>query len=127
MNAMAHRLRFHSAVPVDLVVALDYYKDVSPKLANRFRDIVDKRLDEIAAHPELFPVDVSPIRFAKIDRFPYSIFSFRRPNSYPSSQLFTAHPIPPNGEAVNDFRHTTRICSKARSGQPSLRPRHACC
>ena len=72
--AAVHKLRFHSAIPDDLVNALDNYEEVSPKLANRFRECVDRRLDEIAKHPELFPVDVPPIRFAKIDRFPYLIF-----------------------------------------------------
>ena len=55
---VAHRLRFHSAIPDDLVNALDYFEGVSHTLANRFRDSVDKRLDDIA----------------KIDRFPYLIF-----------------------------------------------------
>ena len=74
MIVVAHRLRFHSAIPDDLVNALDYYEGVSHTLANRFRDSVDKRLDDIAKNPELFVFDAPPIRFAKIDRFPYLIF-----------------------------------------------------
>ena len=73
-NAVARRLRFHKAIPDDLVNALDYYEGVSPRLANRFRENVNRRLDEIAKHPEMFPVDIPPLRFAKIDRFPYLIF-----------------------------------------------------
>ena len=53
-NAVAHRLRFHSAIPDDLAKALDYYEEISPTLANRFRDKVDRRLDQIAEHPEVF-------------------------------------------------------------------------
>ena len=77
---MTHRLRFHSAIPNDLVGAIDYYEGISPELANRFRDNVDRRLDEIAKHPEMFPTDVPPIRFAKIDRFPYLIFFLTKPD-----------------------------------------------
>ncbi|MCG8583226.1 MAG: type II toxin-antitoxin system RelE/ParE family toxin [Pirellulales bacterium] len=71
---MAHRLRFHTAIPDDLVNALDYYEEISPDLANAFRESVDRRLDEIVESPERFPVDIPPIRFAKVDRFPYIIF-----------------------------------------------------
>lgn len=74
MIAVSHRLRFHTAIPDDLVNALEYYESVSGKLANRFRTSVDKKLDEIAISPESFPFDISPVRFAKIDRFPYLIF-----------------------------------------------------
>jgi plasmid stabilization system protein ParE len=48
-------------------------------LSNRFRKSVDKRLDNITQNPELFPFDVSPIRFAKIGRFPYLIFFVVKP------------------------------------------------
>ncbi len=71
---MARSLRFHPAIPDDLVKALDYYEEISPTLADSFREKVDRRLDEIAEHPELFPFDLPPIRFAKVDRFPYLIF-----------------------------------------------------
>ena len=78
MNAVARRLRFHKAIPGDLVNALDYYAEVSPELASRFRENVDSRLDEIMKHPPMFPFDIPPIRFAKIDRFPYLIFFVER-------------------------------------------------
>ena len=71
---MAHKLRFHSAIPDAPLSALDYYDGLSVALGNRFREHVDRRLDEIAHNPEMFPIDVSPVRFAKIDRFPYLIF-----------------------------------------------------
>ncbi len=71
---MARRLVFNSSIPDDLAVALEYYEEISPALANRFRENTDRRLDDIAERPESFPVDIPPIRFAKIDRFPYLIF-----------------------------------------------------
>jgi plasmid stabilization system protein ParE len=61
-------------IPDDLAEPLDYYEKISSDLANRFRASVDQRLDDIAERPESFPVDVPPIRFAKIDRFPYLVF-----------------------------------------------------
>lgn len=71
---MTDELRFHSAIPDDLVNALDYYDGISSALGNRFRENVNRRLDEIANDPEAFPFDIPPIRFAKIDRFPYLVF-----------------------------------------------------
>lgn len=71
---MAHRLIFNPSIPDDLVAALDYYSEMSPALADRFRSAVNRRLDNIAERPESFPVDVDSIRFAKIDRFPYLVF-----------------------------------------------------
>jgi plasmid stabilization system protein ParE len=73
INAVAHKLRFHAAIPDDLIKAFDYYDEVSLRLADRFRKGVDQRLNDIAKNPEVFPFDISPIRFAKIDRFPYLI------------------------------------------------------
>lgn len=71
---MAHKLRFHSAIPDDLVNALDYYDRVSNTLGNRFRENIDRRLDDIVNNPEAFAFDVPPVQFAKIDRLPYLIF-----------------------------------------------------
>jgi hypothetical protein len=71
---VAHKLIFNPLIPDDLAEALDYYEKISPDLANRFRTSVDRRLDDIAERPESYPVDVPPIRFAKIERFPYLVF-----------------------------------------------------
>ena len=73
-TAVAHKLRFHVAIPDDLINALDYYDTISNALGNRFRENVERRLDDIASHPEAFPFDEAPIRFAKVDRFPQLIF-----------------------------------------------------
>ena len=71
---MAHRLIFNASIPNDLAAALDYYEEISPALADRFRVAVDQRLDDIAERPESFPVDIPPIRFAKTHQFPYLVF-----------------------------------------------------
>ena len=65
---MARRLIFHPNIPNDLASTLDYYKSIAAELANRFRQNVNRRLDDIADRPESFPFDLEPIRFAKITR-----------------------------------------------------------
>ena len=77
---MAHRLLFEPAIPGDLAGALDYYEEISPTLANRFRRSVNQCLDRIAKQPESFPFDIQPIRFAKVGRFPYLILFVVKPN-----------------------------------------------
>ena len=71
---MARRLILNPSIPSDLTAALNHYDEISPALGNRCRAEVDRRLDDIADRPESFPLDVSPIRFAKLHRFPYIIF-----------------------------------------------------
>jgi plasmid stabilization system protein ParE len=70
---VARRLIFNGAIPDDLAAAIDYYMEISPALADRFRAAVGQRLDDIAERPESFPLDIPPIRFAKIHRFPYLV------------------------------------------------------
>jgi len=76
---VAHELRFHRSIPDDLDEAIDYYEQISPTLADAFRANVDRRLDDIVETPELFPFDLQPVRFAKIEKFPYLIFFTVKP------------------------------------------------
>lgn len=66
---MANKLIFHPHIPDDVVAAVTYYEEISSELANRFWEQVNRRLDDIAARPESFPMDVAPIRFARLERF----------------------------------------------------------
>jgi hypothetical protein len=63
---MADRLRFHRLVASDLREAIQWYDDISAGLGNRFREMVDKRFDEIADHPERFARAFGEVRFAHI-------------------------------------------------------------
>lgn len=76
---MAYRLIFNPAIPDDLEAALNHYEAISPTLANRFRSSVNEIFDEIASRPESFPMETAPIRFARVDRFPYLILFTIRP------------------------------------------------
>jgi len=68
---MADRLRFHPLVTSDLRDAIRWYDGISTRLANRFRDLVDARFDQISERPESFPLAFDDVRFARIQRFPY--------------------------------------------------------
>ena len=71
---MAHKVVFHSSIPDDLVSALDYYDGISSAVAQRFRAAVSRAISAVRDRPEMFPLDVAPIRFAKVERFPYLVF-----------------------------------------------------
>lgn len=75
---MAIELVFHPAIPDDLAPALAYYDEISKTLGNRFRDNVKDLLSEISERPESFPIDVEPIRFGRVERFPYLILFVSR-------------------------------------------------
>ena len=70
---MDHRLILHPAIPDDLTDAVTFYDGISPALGDRFRENVKRRLADISERPESFPIDVAPIRFARVERFPYLI------------------------------------------------------
>ena len=70
---MADRLRFHPLVASDLSEAIRWYADISVGLGDRFRQMVDARFDDIAAHPERFPRAFGNDRFARLKRFPYLV------------------------------------------------------
>jgi plasmid stabilization system protein ParE len=76
---VSHKLIFHASIPDDIEDAISYYEQFSPALADRFRAVVNERLNDVADRPESFPVDVPPIRFAKIHRFPYLIYFSTKP------------------------------------------------
>ncbi len=76
---MVHKLVFSPQIPDDLRLALEHYESISLELANRFRSFVELRFDDIAERPESFPFDVPPIRFARIEKFPYIIFFMVKP------------------------------------------------
>ena len=71
---MAVELVFYPAIPEDLALAFAYYDEISITLGNRFRDSVQILLSSISERPESFPMDVEPIRFGRVERFPYLIF-----------------------------------------------------
>jgi hypothetical protein len=71
---VALELVFHPSIPDDLALAIAYYDEISRTLGNRFRDNVKDLLSNLSERPESFPMDVEPIRFGRVERFPYLIF-----------------------------------------------------
>lgn len=47
----------------------------------RFRASLDRCLDEVELRPESFPHDVAPVRFARLNGFPYFVFFMFAPES----------------------------------------------
>ena len=74
---MGSELRFHPHVATDIRDGYRWYADISVELGESFRRLVDARFDDIADHPEHFPVAFDDVRFAKMKRFPYIIL-FRK-------------------------------------------------
>ena len=72
-RVVAIELVFHPAIPDDLATAFAYYDGISKTLGNRFRDNVKELLSNISERPESFPMDVEPIRFGRVERFPYLV------------------------------------------------------
>jgi plasmid stabilization system protein ParE len=70
---MNERLRFHRLVPDDLAVAIRWYDEISPNLANRFRTEIDATFDRISANPQMYAQDSDGLRYTRVGIFPYLI------------------------------------------------------
>lgn len=70
---MANRLRFHLDVDGDLRDAIAWYQQISPRLANRFRDSVDATFDKIETDPLLYSIVFDDVRVVRTIAFPYLV------------------------------------------------------
>jgi hypothetical protein len=70
---MGDVLRFHPDVPSDVSHALQWYGNITAPLAERFRQSLDSRFDDIAARPESFAFAFENVRFGRVRRFPYLV------------------------------------------------------
>jgi len=69
----SYKLRFHPLFVDELEAAISYYNGHSRVAGIRFRSGVKKQLQLIRKNPQLKSVRYDDIRFAQIDKFPYSI------------------------------------------------------
>jgi hypothetical protein len=78
---MPRKIKLHPLVASDVGEAIAWYEERCQGLGERFRSAVNRRLDDIAESPNLFPraFDDRDYRFARLSRFPYLIlFHVRR-------------------------------------------------
>lgn len=70
---MNDSLRFHSLVPSDLAAAISWYEEISPNLANRFRQAVGAAFEKIKAQPLIYGIAFDDVRLVRVSRFPYLV------------------------------------------------------
>ena len=68
-----HKLRFDPQFARGLGTALAYYEDQSKKAAAKFKSATRKQLTLIKKNPHSRSVRYDDVRFACIEKFPYSI------------------------------------------------------
>ena len=61
------------AVKVDLISAIDYYKNISPELAKRFLFRIREAKVYIAQSPLSFEIKYNNVRTLQLKQFPYHI------------------------------------------------------
>ena len=65
---------FHPAARLELLDAIEYYRNRSPDLALTFYEDIERCLKELLEFPELAPVKHSAgVRSQPLRRFPYSV------------------------------------------------------
>jgi hypothetical protein len=80
---MASRLRFHPESLADLRDAIAWYTEISPRLANRFRESVDRSLDQIESDPLIYAILFDDVRVVQTAAFPYLVhYRIRRDNPF---------------------------------------------
>ena len=69
---------FHPAARLELLDAVEYYRNRSPDLASAFYEDVERLVEELLEFPELAPVKHPiGIRSQPLRRFPYSVLYSR--------------------------------------------------
>jgi hypothetical protein len=80
---MASLLRFHPDVLIDLRDAIAWYTEISPRLANRFRESVDRSLDQIETDPLMYAILFDDVHVVQTSAFPYLVqYRIRRDNPF---------------------------------------------
>ena len=64
---------FHPAARLELLDAIEYYRNRSPDLASAFYQEVERCLEELLEFPELAPVKRFSVRQQPLRRFPYNV------------------------------------------------------
>lgn len=68
-----HKLRFHPQFVNELEIAIAFYNVQSKKVGTKFKQAIKKQLELIKKNPTIKSVRYDDVRYACIDKFPYSI------------------------------------------------------
>ncbi len=71
-----YQLKIEAQVYAEFENSFLYYKNITTRLADRFREAFLEKLDDIEENPLLFQVRYKNIRMAHFKTFPYSIHYF---------------------------------------------------
>lgn len=66
-------LKLHPLAENDLIIALNYYFEISPKLEKKFLAQVDKQFNDILNSPNLYQYETETSQKAVMKKFPYVI------------------------------------------------------
>lgn len=66
-------LKLHPLAENDLIIALNYYFEISPKLEKKFLTQVDKQFSDILNSPNLYQYETETSQKVVIKKFPYII------------------------------------------------------
>lgn len=58
----------------DIAEACEWYDGKSRGLGQRFLDELDRLLQRVAVHPELYEIALKTVRRARLRRFPYVVY-----------------------------------------------------
>lgn len=70
---MNDRHRFHRLVMKDLAVATQWYEEISPRVASRFRQAVEQAFERIEEFPSMYAKDEDGFHYCRVKRFPFLI------------------------------------------------------
>jgi hypothetical protein len=70
---MNYKIVIIDEAKLDYKEALNYYKDINPKLGKRFNQSFKDSLDIIKKKPELFQIRFENVRIKMLKTFPYLI------------------------------------------------------
>lgn len=70
---MSYKILIVDEAKLDFREALNYYKDINPKLARRFNQSFKESLKTLKNNPELFQIRFDDVRIKILKTFPYLI------------------------------------------------------
>jgi plasmid stabilization system protein ParE len=74
---------FHPLIETELIETFNWYQERKDGFGNLFRDEINKKIVEIASHPERYPLVFKCFRQTAIKKFPFVIiYEFIKEENY---------------------------------------------